>query len=359
MAGWRLRMDWPLLVLLLLLSGLGFAVLYSAVDGRGPLLQAQGQRLALGYVVLLVAAQFPPQLLQRLAPAAYAITVLMLLAVSLGGDVGKGAQRWLDLGFMRFQPSELAKLAVPMMVAWYLAQRPLPVERRGLAVAAAIILLPVAMIVRQPDLGTALLVGGAGGAVLFLAGMSLRLMGGLLVVATAATPLFWHFLHNYQRQRILTLLDPQRDPLGAGYHVIQSTIAVGSGGLLGKGWMQGTQSHLDFIPESSTDFIFAVLAEEAGLLGALLLLTLYAFLLGRAGWLAARGQDDFSRLFAGALTATFFLYLFVNIGMVCGLLPVVGVPLPLVSYGGTSMVTLMAGFGLIMALGSQHRLWQR
>jgi rod shape determining protein RodA len=272
------------------------------------------------------------------------------------GDIGKGAQRWLDLGVLRFQPSEILKLAVPMTLAWFLALRPLPPNPLQLLVAGLLVALPVLLIAKQPDLGTALLVASAGATVLFLAGMGWRLIAGLGLIAAAAAPVLWMLMRPYQRQRVFTFLDPSSDPLGAGYHTIQAQIAIGSGGLFGKGWLHGTQSHLEFLPERSTDFIFAVIGEEFGLAGIALLLTIYLFIILRGLYVASQAQDSFGRLLAGSLTMVFFVYLFVNTGMVIGLLPVVGVPLPLISYGGTSLVTIMAGFGMIMSIHTHRKL---
>jgi rod shape determining protein RodA len=272
------------------------------------------------------------------------------------GDIGQGAQRWLDLGFIRFQPSEIMKLAVPMMVVWYLSDKRLPPTGWKLLLAGVLILAPVVLIAKQPDLGTSLLIGSSGFFVLFLAGLSWKLLGGLTLAATAGTPVLWHFMHEYQRQRVITFLNPEQDPLGTGYHIIQSKIAIGSGGLFGKGWLNGTQAHLEFLPERSTDFIFAVLGEEFGLVGIGVLLFVYAFIIVRSLYIATQAQDTFSRLLGGSLAMTFFIYIIVNTGMVTGLLPVVGLPLPLVSYGGTSMVTLMAGFGILMSIHTHRKL---
>ena len=281
----------------------------------------------------------------------------MLIAVLVIGEVGKGAQRWLDLGLFRFQPSEIMKLAVPMMVAWFLSEHGLPPSGRRLLMATFILLVPTLLVAKQPDLGTALLIASSGLFVLLLAGLRWRVVFGIVVILAAAAPVVWNYLlHDYQRRRVLTFLNPENDPLGAGYHIIQSTIAIGSGGAYGKGWLNGTQSHLDFLPERSTDFIFAVFSEEFGFLGALLLLALYLMIIGRGLYIAFQAQDTYSRLLAGSITLTFFVYLFVNIGMVSGILPVVGVPLPLISYGGTSMVTLMAGFGMLMAIRTHRKL---
>jgi rod shape determining protein RodA len=353
----RAHIDLTLLVALLLLAGLGLTVLFSASGQDAGLLQRQGVRLAAGFAMLLLLAQVPPYLLRQWAPWLFIAGLLMLLAVLGMGVTGKGAQRWLSLGPVRFQPSEMMKLAVPMMIAWYLAEQPLPPRPGRVVVAVVLLALPAVMVARQPDLGTALLIAAAGFFVLYLAGLSLRLMlVGTLAAIPAALALWQFGMHDYQRQRVLTFLDPERDPLGAGYHIIQSKIALGSGGIYGKGWLNGTQAHLEFLPERSTDFIFAVFGEEFGLIGALLLLALYLLLITRGLYITTRAQDTFSRLLAGSITLTFFVYVFVNTGMVSGLLPVVGVPLPLVSYGGTSMVTLMAGFGILMSIHTHRRL---
>jgi rod shape determining protein RodA len=351
-----IHIDLPLLVGLLLLCGFGLIVLYSASGENLGQVQRQVVRILLAFAAMLAVAQLNPATLRRWSPWLYLVGLLMLVAVLLFGEVGKGAQRWLDLGIVRFQPSELVKLAVPMMIAWYLAEKRLPPSWQRLLAAALLIVVPVLLIAKQPDLGTALLVASAGVFVLFLAGISWRLIGGLAVAAAAAAPVIWYLMRDYQRQRVLTFLDPEKDPLGAGYHIIQSKIAIGSGGLYGKGWLNGTQSQLDFLPERHTDFIFAVLSEEFGLIGVLLMLSMYLFVIGRGLYIATRAQDTFTRLLAGSMTLVFFVYLFVNTGMVAGLMPVVGVPLPLVSYGGTSLVTLMAGFGILMSIHTHRRL---
>jgi len=350
------HIDLPLLVGLLLLCGFGLIVLYSAAGEDLGQVERQALRLLLAFLVMLTVAQLNPGTLRRWSPWLYAAGILMLIGVLVFGEVGKGAQRWLDLGILRFQPSELVKLAVPLMIAWYVAERPLPPSWQRLSGAALMIVVPVLLIAKQPDLGTALLVASAGIFVLFLAGISWRLIGGLAVAGGAAAPVVWYFMRDYQRQRVLTFLDPEKDPLGAGYHIIQSKIAIGSGGLYGKGWLNGTQSQLDFLPERHTDFIFAVLSEEFGLIGVLIMLALYLFVIARGLYIATRAQDTFTRLLSGSMILVFFVYLFVNTGMVSGLLPVVGVPLPLVSYGGTSLVTLMAGFGILMSVHTHRRL---
>lgn len=351
-----LRLDPPLVLGVVALSAVGLLALYSASGESLDRLIQQAARLGVGFGVMLVAAQIPPRNLRLWSPWLFLAGLGLLLWVLLAGSVGGGAQRWISLGFMRFQPSEAMKIIVPMMVAWYIGDRALPPSLPRVIVALVIIAIPVVMIARQPDLGTALLVAAAGLLVVFLAGLSGRLIGLLAVLGAAMIPVLWHFMHDYQRRRVLTMLDPESDPLGAGYHIIQSKIAIGSGGLYGKGWLNGTQSQLDFIPERSTDFIFAVFGEEFGFFGALVLLLIYCFIVIRAIYIAARAQDLFGQLLAGSLALTFFVYLFVNVGMVTGLLPVVGVPLPLVSYGGTSVVTLLGGFGIIMSIRSHKRL---
>jgi rod shape determining protein RodA len=316
----------------------------------------QAQRFALATVAMVFFAQLPPAWLRRLAPAIYPIGIVMLVLVTIVGPVRMGAQRWLDIGPISFQPSELMKLAVPLMAAWYLHERPLPPSPKDLVITLLIVLVPAALVIEQPDLGTGLLVASAGLFVVFLAGVSWWLIGAGAVLAAIAAPIAWHFLHDYQRQRVLTLLDPSQDPLGAGYHIIQSMIAIGSGGVFGKGWTNGSQAQLDFLPERSTDFVFAVIGEELGFLGQGLLLALYLGIIGRTLYMASESQDTFSRLVCGAFAMTFFVYVFVNAGMVAGILPVVGVPLPLVSYGGTSAVTLLASFGIVMSLYTHRKL---
>jgi rod shape determining protein RodA len=350
------HLDLPLLAAIMLLCGLGLLVLYSASGENIVQVEKQGIRLAVAMVVMLVMAQVHPVTLQRWSPWLFTVGVVLLLAVMVFGDAGKGAQRWLNLGVLRFQPSELMKLAMPMMIAWYLAEKPLPPNWKRLAIALALLVAPVLLIAKQPDLGTSVLVASAGLFVLFLSGVSWRLITGAIAVAAAAAPALWYLMRDYQRQRVLTFLNPESDPLGAGYHIIQSKIAIGSGGIYGKGWLNGTQSQLDFLPERHTDFIFAVLAEEFGLAGALALLAVYLFIVLRGLHIASEAQDTYTRLLAGSLTLVFFVYLFVNAGMVTGLLPVVGVPLPLVSYGGTSLVTLMAGFGILMSIHTHRKL---
>jgi rod shape determining protein RodA len=351
-----LKLDGPLIIGLALVSVYGLIILYSASGQSAITIYRTLGRLALGTVAMLVLAQVNPNFLRRTSPWLYAIGVFLLFIVYGMGHIGKGAQRWLDLGIIRFQPSELMKLAVPMTVAWFLHERPLPPSYPTLLLLTAMILLPVGLVAIQPDLGTAALIAIAGTLVIVMAGLSVRIMGALAALGAVGAWFGWSFMHDYQRKRVLTFLDPQTDPLGAGYHIIQSQIAIGSGGVFGKGWMNGSQAQLEFLPERSTDFIFAVVGEEFGLLGQGLLLLLYLFVVSRALYLSTQTQDTFARLVAGSLALTFFVYVFINAGMVSGLLPVVGVPLPLVSYGGTSVVTLLAGFGILMALYSHRKL---
>jgi len=349
--GWygRPQLDLPLLVGLLLLLGAGLVVLYSASGGEIETVYRQGVRLAVGLVAMLALSQVPPHILRIWTPWLFGVGLVLLLATWFVGT-GRSTNRWLDLGVVRFQPSEIMKLAVPMMMAWYFHPRRLPPDFVSLLVSLFILAVPAFLIARQPDLGTALLVAASGGFTLFLAGLQWRLILVAAGLAAAAAPALWAVMHDYQRQRVLTFLDPESDPLGTGWNIIQSKIAVGSGGLLGKGWLNGTQSRLEFIPERHTDFILAVYSEEFGLLGVLALFALYLFIVGRSLYIATLARDTYGRLLAGSLSLTFFVYIVVNAGMVSGLLPVVGVPLPLVSFGGTSVVTLLAGFGILMSL---------
>ena len=354
----RLHIDPILVVLLSVLIAYGLVVLRSAADGNEALFNAQLQRMGIAYIALIVAAQIPPHFYLRMAPLIYLLVLLFLVLVLFFGVSVKGSQRWLEVpGLLRFQPSELMKLAMPMAVAWYLQKRSLPPRPKYTLICLVIITVPALLIGRQPDLGTSILVFGAGISVLLLAGLAWRWVLWSVVVIVAAAPLLWQFvLEGYQRQRILTLFDPQSDPLGAGWNIIQSTTAIGSGGLFGKGLFQGSQSYLDFLPEARTDFIVAVMGEELGFVGIAFLLMLYLLIIARGLWLATQAGSTFGRLLAGAFVLTFFVYLFVNVAMVSGILPVVGVPLPLVSYGGTSAITLMAGFGVIMSVRT-HKAW--
>jgi rod shape determining protein RodA len=352
-----LQLDGPLLIALGLVCCYGFIVLYSASGQNVGMVLRAVLRLAMGSAAMVALAQMRPQQLRAAAPWVYAFGMVLLVVVDIMGVIGKGAQRWLDLGFIRFQPSEVMKLAVPMLCARYLHERPLPPTAPMLAVLAGIILLPAALTAAQPDLGTAILIIIGGLLLVVMAGLPVWYMIAGVALAAASAWVGWHYLlHEYQRLRVLTFIDPTTDPQGAGYHIIQSQIAIGSGGLFGKGWMNGSQSQLEYLPERHTDFIFAVIGEEFGLLGLVILLSLYLIVVARSLYLASQTQDTFSRLLSASLALTFFVYVFINTGMVSGLLPVVGVPLPLVSYGGTSMVTLLAGFGILMALYSHRKL---
>jgi rod shape determining protein RodA len=352
----RLHLDLPLLLGLMLLCSVGLVVLYSAGGESHALLQRQAVRMLIAFGVMFILAQIAPSHLLYWTPWLYGIGLALLVCVLLFGEVAQGAQRWLQVGPIKFQPSELAKISVPMMVAYFVADRALPPRIGRVLGGLFLIAIPTVLIARQPDLGTSLLIASSGVFVLFLAGVGWRLIAFSGVLAAACLPALWYTMHDYQRRRVLTFFDPEQDPLGAGYHIIQSKIAIGSGGVYGKGWLNGTQSQLEFLPERSTDFVFAVFSEEFGLLGVATLLILYLFIVLRGLYIAMGAQDAYGRLVAGSLIQTFFVYVFVNIGMVSGLLPVVGVPLPLVSYGGTSIVTLMAGFGLVMSIHTHRRL---
>lgn len=335
---------------------LALFVLYSASGQSPSRMSAQATNIMVALSALWLFANLPPQHLERTALPLYVLGLLLLVGVALFGEITYGARRWLDLGVARIQPSELLKLAVPMMLAWYFARREDSLRLADFGVAALILAAPVVLVMKQPDLGTSLLIAASGFYVLFLAGLSWRLMAGATVLLGLSAPLAWSLLHDYQRRRIEILFDPYQDPLGAGYHTIQASIALGSGGIAGKGWLQGTQSQLDFLPERHTDFIFAVFGEEFGLVGNLLLLLLFGAIIARGLVIAANAQSTFGRLLAGSITLTFFTYAFVNMGMVSGILPVVGVPLPLISYGGTSLVTLMVGFGILMSIQTHKHL---
>ena len=354
---WRLHLDAPLILGLMLLLGYGLIVLYSAGSESAGLVERQMVRLGLAFIVMLVMAQIPPRILAAWALPLYTIGILMLLAVTFFGVTGKGAQRWLDLGFFRFQPSEIMKLALPMILAWYLKDRTLPPRKRDIIIMTLLIVVPTYLIFKQPDLGTSLLIAASGMFVLVLAGLSWKFIFWLGVAGASIAPFAWNYLlREYQQDRIKIFLNPELDPLGKGYHIIQSKIAIGSGGFYGKGWLEGTQSQLEFLPERHTDFIFSVLGEELGFFGVLLLILMYGFVIGRGMFIGVQAQDTFGRLLAGAITLTFFVYLFVNIGMVTGLLPVVGLPLPMISYGGTAMVTMMSSMGMLMSIHTHRRL---
>lgn len=350
--------DGGLFVITLMLTLLGLAALFSASYDAPERMMAQGANLAVALAAMWIVANIPPQLLLRLAVPAYLVGLALLVAVALFGEVVNGARRWLDVGITRFQPSEMMKIAMPMMLAWYFHRRETTLSLQDFVVAAILLGVPVGLVLRQPDLGTAFLVGTSGFFVIFFAGIRWKVLGFLALGFVASLFPLWSMLHDYQRRRVLTLLDPTQDPLGAGYHIIQSTIAVGSGGLSGKGWLNGTQAHLEFIPERHTDFIFAVYSEEFGLIGNIVLLVLYAFLIGRGLVIAANAATVFARLLAGSVALMYFVYAFVNMGMVSGILPVVGVPLPFLSYGGTALLTLFMGLGILMSVNRHRTLVQ-
>jgi rod shape determining protein RodA len=350
------RIDPFLFGVALSIVGVGLITLFSAADQNVARVMSQAASLGFALVLMWLVANVPPQTLSRLAVPLYVVAISMLIAVALFGIVVNGSRRWLNLGFARFQPSELMKVALPLMLAWYFQKFEGRIRWKDFVIAGVLIAVPVFLIKRQPDLGTSLLIGASGFYILFLAGLSWKVIVGLVAIAGATAPLILQHLHGYQRERILTFLDPSRDPLGAGYHSTQASIALGSGGVIGKGWLNGTQTHLDFLPEKHTDFIFAVFGEEFGMIGAALLLFLYLLLIGRGMVIAANASTLFSRLMAGAVTLMFFTYAFVNMGMVSGLLPVVGVPLPLVSFGGTALVSLFIGLGILMSVQSHRKL---
>jgi len=354
-----MHIDVPLAFGLVLLILTSLFVLYSTSGQSSGMVRSQFINFVLGSILMLVLAQLNPQMLKRWSPWIYMAGVVILILVLIMGQIGKGAQRWLDLGIVRFQPSELMKLGVPMMVAWFLSEHRLPPDKLRVLFTLVAIFVPVLLIAKQPDLGTSLLVASAGIFALFFSGIRWSYIFTFVGLAAASTPVVWLVMRPYQRQRVITMLNPESDPLGAGYHIIQSKIAIGSGGVYGKGWLNGTQSQLHFLPERNTDFIFAAYSEEFGLFGVLLLLAIYMFILVRGLMIAAQAQDTYTRLLAGALIMTFFIYFFVNIGMVSGLLPVVGVPLPLISYGGTSVVTLMASFGILMSIQTHRKFLPR
>jgi rod shape determining protein RodA len=354
--GRSMHLDIPLLITLMVLCLAGLFVLYSASGQSLYLVKRQGAFMLLGFVAMITVAQFPVRFWERWAIVFYIIGLISLVAVIFFGVGAKGAQRWLDLGFTRFQPSELMKVAVPMTLSAFLGKRCIPPSFQHIFISLTLILVPVILIMNQPDLGTAILVFTSGFFVLFLAGLGKRYLISAFLLIMAAIPSFWIFvMRDYQKQRVLTLLSPEDDKLGAGWNIIQSTTAIGSGGLTGKGWMQGTQSQLNFLPESNTDFIIAVLAEEFGLIGVLSLCALYFVFVGRCMLIALNSQSQFGRLIAGSLGLTFFIYIFVNMSMVSGILPVVGVPLPLISYGGTAVVALFLGFGILMAISTEPK----
>jgi rod shape determining protein RodA len=352
-----LHLDYPLLGLLLLLIGFGLVILFSASNANASMIFRQSMRLVFAALIMVILGYIPPHKYKIWTPWIYSTGLALLIAVMLMGKIGKGAQRWLELGLFRFQPSEIMKLAVPMMAAWYFDRQARPSSFKALAVAGLIIGIPALLIAKQPDLGTAIMVAAAGACVVFLAGIRFKVILLLLLLIGSAVPVVWHVMHDYQKQRVYTLLDPEQDPLGSGYHIIQSKIAIGSGGLVGKGWQQGSQSHLNFLPEHATDFIFAVTGEEFGFAGGFAIITLIVLISLRSLNIAANAQTTFTRLLAASLAMSFFMSGFVNIGMVMGIIPVVGIPLPLVSYGGTAMVTFLAGFGVLMSISSHKILF--
>lgn len=351
-----IHLDLPLLAGLLLLISLGLVILYSASNQNLLVIEQQILHIGLALIVMFIFAQISPITYRRWACGLYVLGVILLIVVLIVGHTGKGAERWLKIGFFRFQPSEMMKLALPMFLAWHYHRIHLPLTNQSILFSTLIICIPTLLIAKQPDLSTAILLIMAGGSVLLLAGLSWYLIGAFIALGALAGPLVWHLLHDYQRQRVLTFLNPERDPLGAGYHIIQSKIAIGSGGLFGKGWLNGTQSHLHFLPEHSTDFIFAVCGEEWGFAGSLFLILVFMAIVLRSLYITINAQDTFSRLLAGSLTLTFFFAFFINMGMVTGILPVAGLPLPLISYGGSSMVTLMASFGILMSIQTHRKL---
>jgi len=350
--------DPPLLLLLVLLLTTSLITLYSASLGIEGKIEDQLRNIAMCVLVMWVTANISPQNLMRIAVPAYTVTVLLLVAVALFGTIKLGARRWLHIGIIDIQPSELAKIAVPLMLAWYFQHQQGHLRWHSYLVGALLLLVPVGLVMRQPDLGTSLLVVAAGFAVIYLAGLPWRAMLALVVAGACFMPVAWSMMHDYQRERVMTLIDPTADPLGKGFHIIQSTIAIGSGGVMGKGWTKGTQTHLEFIPERTTDFIFSVYSEEFGLAGNLFLMLLYLLLIGRGMMIAANAPNFFTRLLAGAMTMIFFTYAFVNMGMVSGILPVVGVPLPFMSYGGTALLTLGIVSGILMSVQRHRKLVQ-
>lgn len=357
--GWQeliAHIDFPLLIITLTIMAMGLATVHSATLDANERMLSQAGNMGVAMIIMWFVSRIPPPTLMRFAIPLYIIGLILLVAVFLFGIKINGARRWLPLGITRIQPAEIMKIAMPLMLAWYFQKYEATLGLKHFLGGALLLFIPFALIAKQPDLGTALLVGGSGFFVIFFAGLPWKIIFGLVAAGAAAAPMLWHALHDYQKTRILTLLDPTTDPLGAGYHIIQSTIAIGSGGPFGKGYLQGTQTHLEFIPERHTDFIFAVYSEEWGLLGNGILLILYTLLIGRGLMIAAAAPTLFSRLLAGAITLGFFTYAFINMGMVSGILPVVGVPLPFMSYGGTALVTLFLGIGILMSIHT-HRMF--
>ncbi|MGL5741228.1 MAG: rod shape-determining protein RodA [Legionella sp.] len=354
-----LHLDFPLLGLLLVLISFGLLILYSASNANTVMILRQSMRLVFATLIMSILGFIPPHKYKIWTPWIYSVGLTLLVAVMVMGKIGKGAQRWLELGLFRFQPSEIMKLAGPMMAAWYFDRQAQPSSLKAISVAGLIICVPALLIAKQPDLGTAIMVAAAGLCVVFLAGIRFKVILILMLLVGAAIPVVWHVMHDYQKQRVYMLLDPEQDPLGSGYHIIQSKIAIGSGGLAGKGWLQGSQSHLNFLPEHATDFIFAVSSEEFGFAGGFSIIALIVLISLRSLNIASHAQTTFTRLLAASLAMSFFMSGFVNIGMVMGIIPVVGIPLPLVSYGGTAMVTFLASFGILMSISSHKILFNR
>lgn len=353
-----LHIDVPLFILILILASLGMVILYSASSQSMAVLMRQFMRLGAALGLMFFLAFIPPHKYKNWTPSLYFFGLILLIAVMIIGKIGKGAQRWLDLGFFRFQPSEIMKLAVPMMLAWYVDKKKIPMSASTVIICALLMLIPCGLIAKQPDLGTAIMVAIAGGSVLFAAGLAWQIFAVTALGIGVSAPFLWHFLHDYQKKRLITLIHPEQDPLGSGYHIIQSKIAIGSGGVFGKGWLNGTQAHLNFLPEHATDFIFAVCGEEFGLFGGTIIIVVLLLITFRGLYLAKNAHSTYTRLLATSLISTFFLSGFVNIAMVMGILPVVGIPLPLVSYGGTAMLTFFAFFGVIMSIGTHHLMFE-
>jgi len=351
-----LHLDMTLMILTALLVVASFFILYSASNEQTSMVISQGIHMLIAIFIMLLLAQAPPWLYQRWSPGFYSVSLILLIVVLVVGHITLGAQRWINLGFIRFQPSDLMRIAIPMMLAWFFSNRELPPNYKCLGIALVIILIPALITAKEPDLGSAIILTLAGACILLFAGISWRLISSIFVLLFISSPILWHVMKGYQKQRILTFLNPERDPLGAGYHIIQSKIAIGSGGFFGKGWLQGTQSHLHFLPEHATDFIFAVCGEEFGFFGCTILLLIYLAISARCFYIAYKAQDTFTRLLAGGLSLLFFISVFVNIGMVTGILPVVGLPLPMISYGGTSMLTILASFGILMSIHGHKKL---
>ncbi len=354
-----LHLDFPLLLGIIALICFGFFILYSASNQQMSMVIQEIIHIGLAAILMFLFAQIPPRAYQRWAPIIFSAGLFLLLFVLIVGRIEKGAQRWINLGLFHFQPSEMMKIAIPMMLAWYFSRRALPPKLKQISFASLLIIIPALLAAKEPDLGTAIILVLSGFCVFLFAGIGWKLVFTLFAFIAASAPVLWHFLHGYQRLRILTFFNPERDPLGTGYHIIQSKIAIGSGGIFGKGWLMGTQSHLHFLPEHATDFIFAVCGEEFGFIGSIFLLLLYLFITACCIRIAYQAQDTFSRLLASSLALMFFISVFVNIGMVSGILPVVGLPLPLISYGGSSMITLMASFGILMSIQTHRKLWSK